>query len=227
MVVGFLFGHLAAVLLEGGDGQVDVIRDVDVLVGVVGFHDPDFPDLVRLQPFLQKLGEGQVVAGGWEDGREGGFTGGEVVGVAQVAVAGKLAGGPHADKHVGAEAAYLPGQVPPQGQGRFQHGVLVVEEDHVGQPEHLAGVELLLSAQGHQLGAGQLAVVAALAAVGAEDVHDLPALGAPLGDGAGASPLGVVGVGHDDHAATSVTPPGMLGVVSLAGPRWGWFLAGH
>ena len=152
-----------------------------------------------LQPLFEKLGEGEVVAGGGEDGGEGGFTGGEMVGVAEVAGLGELTGWAHADEHVGAEAAYLPGEVSAEGQGRLQHGVLVVEEYHIRQTEDLAGVELLLAAELHQFGAGQLAVVAALAAVGAEDVDDFPSLGAPLGDGAGAAPLGVVGMGDNDH----------------------------
>ena len=96
------------------------------------------------------------------------------------------------------------GNVAAQFQGRLQIGVGVAEEEHFGQAQDAGGVPLFRLAHFHHHLDGHIRVVAALAAVGADDVGHVPALGAQAGHRAGAAPFGIVGVGHHDHGAVEV-----------------------
>ena len=95
--------------------------------------------------------------------------------------------------------AYLPSDVAAEVQRRLQLAILVVQERHVGDAQDLARVGLLLASDRRKPLLSHLAIAAALAAVGADDVDDLPPVRAPLGHGARAAVLGVIRVGHHHH----------------------------
>ena len=79
--------------------------------------------------------------------------------------------------------------------------VVVIEEEDVFDAEEGGGVALLLAAHLDQVAGRDGFVVAALGAVGADQVVELPALLRPEVGGAGGAEVGVVRVSGDDEGA--------------------------
>src|SRR5262249_28900758 len=94
--------------------------------------------------------------------------------------------------------------------GRILHATIgLAQELHGLQAEHFGRVELLLLPRCSYLGRNGLGVIGALVAAGSEDVDHFRTHAHPLGDAAGATEVGIVGVGGDHHDA------GRYGCVSL------------
>ena len=96
--------ELADVALDGADGFLDVFlfEGVPVVAGFAEHHYPDFVDFPRFEALFEESGVPEVVAGGGEDGGEGGFAGGVVVGMADVSAGHEVAFGVGGDEDVGA-----------------------------------------------------------------------------------------------------------------------------
>ena len=133
--------------LQRGKLGVDRLADVHPGVGFFGTVQVEPLDVVRLEAFLQQLGEEQARPGRGEDGVRRCLGGGAVVGVVDVPVAVEHRLRVAGHDHVGLVRADEFGQLLAQGERRLELAVGVVQVDGLFDAEQVIRGVLLALAQ--------------------------------------------------------------------------------
>ena len=195
---------LGRVCAQGRELGVERVGDVDVVVAVLGGHDPDLGNRPGVEAFVgQQFGEREPVACIRVDGAHRRLADGEMVRVAGRDTRPVSFWRGQYDT-LRAHAADLAGDVFAQVEGYGHRAVRIAQEDQVVDADDLGGGALLGLAQcGHLL--ARRVVEAARIAVGRDAVRDLDAGRCPVGDRSGDAEVDVVGMrGHDERALNLV-----------------------
>jgi len=143
---------------------------------------------------LDQVGKGVQVPGIGENGVQHGTAGDAVVAVPDVAAVG--IGG---DDELGPEGADLADEGLAQVRGLVDTLIRVAQEDDLAYAQDPGGGPLFVLADPDQLGRIEIGIGAALVAVGDHHIDDGLSLADHLGNRAGGTELGIIGVGRNDQ----------------------------
>lgn len=188
---------------QGVDLGADGVGDVDEMVEIGTRHHPDLGDRVWFEAFVgEEFGIGELVTGVGIDRTEGGFTGGEMVGVARIHPI-EIALRRLTEDDVGPDLADHTGERFAELEVGHDASIGMPQEVQFGHSDHLGRLGLLASPDLGHLGSGDRVVESTGIAIGHEAVDHLVAGSHEGCSGPGGTEVEVIRVGGNGKDASS------------------------